>query len=560
MDSMRRLAIALIVALMFGQIASQAIAQSDLQMVRIDRDVIVTNWGSVVFVDRMRIGDPALGKIELGFPSGMAHSMRQWRAVDASGAEAAVEERIEAGARWFSISPRAGGPRNLTFYSLFDGLISYGALKFYLRLNPFPMLRAPIENCTVRIFLPEDAKVSLGEGHIFSTERIGMALVLRGSLAPLEPYLDEEFVIDFTSYYQRLLKVESLERSITFEESGDLLIRDSYSLRNLCQRSFDSVTVPLAKGAERIAAEDAGGPLSQTIQRGPGDSLNVTVRPRFKSVRFSEAFSFTVSFRIPRGELVKWRGGLWREGIDLELLPPIPGFAENATARISLPRAFGVLSAEPSPSRVSEGAYSSDLIYALGPVSPISKPRARLEYSFNPFWSALKPLGWVLAIEALALGAVAIGISKRGARPKAGPLAELLRKFVDLYGEKNALRLSLERIEEELLKGGIGKNEYKRRRRAAEERMREIDRALAPIKEGLKRGDPRYAEILRGIERAEAEIEATKASESQIRAQYRGGRISRDVYNSLLSASRKRLEKAKRDIEGALLSLKGEAG
>jgi len=65
---------------------------------------------------------------------------------------------------------------------------------------------------------------------------------------------------------------------------------------------------------------------------------------------------------------------------------------------------------------------------------------------------------------------------------------------------------------------------------------------------------------LRGIERAEAEIEATKASESQIRAQYRGGRISRDVYNSLLSASRKRLEKAKRDIEGALLSLKGEAG
>ncbi|MEM2340316.1 MAG: hypothetical protein QXV89_03220, partial [Candidatus Bathyarchaeia archaeon] len=79
------------------------------------------------------------------------------------------------------------------------------------------------------------------------------------------------------------------------------------------------------------------------------------------------------------------------------------------------------------------------------------------------------------------------------------------------------------------------------------------------VKDGLKKGDPRYAELIGGIERAEAEIEAAKASESQLRAQYRSGRISKEVYNSLLSASRKRGEKAEREIEAALISLRGEA-
>ncbi|MEM2082679.1 MAG: hypothetical protein QXK34_02945, partial [Candidatus Bathyarchaeia archaeon] len=328
---------------------------------------------------------------------------------------------------------------------------------------------------------------------------------------------------------------------------------------NLCQRSIEGVMVPLAKGAERVVAEDSGGALPQTIHRGPGDSLNVTVRPRFKNVRFSEGFSFTVSFRIPKGEVAKRGEGFGSWGMELELIPPIPGFAEGASATISLPKGFGLRSAEPAPLAMREGPYASTLIYSPGPISPISKPRVRLEYSFNPFWSALKPMGWIFAIEAIALGAVAVGISKRGARPKAGPLAELLRKFVGLYGEKNALRLDLKRMEEELLRGGIGKNEYKRRRKAAEERIEEIERALVPVKDGLKKGDPRYAELIRGIEKAEAEIEAAKASESQLRAQYRSGRISKDVYNSLLSASKKRGEKAEKEIEAALISLRGEA-
>ncbi len=562
MNPTKGLAMALMIVLMFGPILSQASAQSNPEPLRIHREVIVKNWGSVVIVDRIDAGADSVEAIEVGFPGGMASSMKQWRAIDGSGAEVALREVDEAGVRWLGAKLPAGGggSRSLTLYSTFDGLLSYGALKFYLRLNPFPMLKAPIENCTVKIFLPGDAKVSLGEGPIFSVDREGMALVLRASFAPLEPYLDEEFVIDFTSYEQRLLKVESLERSITFEESGDLMIKDSYSLRNLCQRSIDGVMVPLAKGAERVVAEDAGGALPQTIHMGPGDSINVTVRPRFKNVRFSEGFSFTVSFRIPKGEVAKRREGLEGWGIELESIPPIPGFAEGATVRISLPRSFGLRSAEPAPLGMSEGAYASTLIYSLGPISPISKPKVRLECSFNPFWSALKPIGWVFALEAIALGAIAIGISKRGAKPKAGPLTELLRRFVHLYGEKNALRLDLGRMEEELLRGSIGKNEYKRRRRVAEERIKEIERALAPVKDGLKRGDPRYAGLIRSIERAEAEIEAAKASESQLRAQYRSGRISKDVYNSLLSSSRKRGERAEKEIEAALLSLRGEAG
>jgi hypothetical protein len=560
-DLRKGLAMALMAALMLGLIVSQASAQRAPEPIRVDRDIVVTNWGTVILIDRIYAKSASPEAIEVGFPGRMASSLRQWRAVDRSGAEIAARESAEAGARWLSAAlPAEGeGSRSLTLYTVFEGLLSYGALKFYLGISPFPMLKDPIENCTIRILLPGDAKVSVREGSIFSVGRAGMALILNASLSPMEPYLDEEFVIEFTSYEQGLLKVDSIARSMELEESGDVVIRDSYSVRNLCQRSLDGVMVPLAKGAEQVRAEDGGGPLPQTLQRGPGDSLNVTVRPRFKSVRFSEGFSFTVSFRIPKGEVAKLGEGFGQRGIDLDLLPPIPGIVENASATISLPRGFSLKSAEPAPRSAIEGTYANKLIYGLGPVSPAFRPKVRLQYAYNPFWSALRPVGWALAIEAMAIGAASIRISKRAARPRARPLVDLLNKFIGLCGEKGALRLSLGKMEDDLARGGIGKNEYRRRRKLVEGRIREIERALAPMKEELKRADPRYAELIRGMERAEAELEAAKASELQLRAQYRSGKISREVYGSLLSASKKRGEKAEKEIEAALLSLRGDA-
>jgi SMC interacting uncharacterized protein involved in chromosome segregation len=65
--------------------------------------------------------------------------------------------------------------------------------------------------------------------------------------------------------------------------------------------------------------------------------------------------------------------------------------------------------------------------------------------------------------------------------------------------------------------------------------------------------------MIRRIERAEAEIDAARASEAQLRSQYRSGRISREVYDQMRAEARRRLDRARGTIDSTIITLRGEA-
>jgi len=92
-----------------------------------------------------------------------------------------------------------------------------------------------------------------------------------------------------------------------------------------------------------------------------------------------------------------------------------------------------------------------------------------------------------------------------------------------------------------------------------EQRLDELNKSLMEVKAELRGTSPRHEELMRRLDRAEAEIEASRASMNQVRSQYRAGKTTKDAYNTLMNDISKRIDRAEETLETTLITLREEA-
>ena len=92
-------------------------------------------------------------------------------------------------------------------------------------------------------------------------------------------------------------------------------------------------------------------------------------------------------------------------------------------------------------------------------------------------------------------------------------------------------------MEEDLSRGAVNRHEYKRRRLLADIRMAEIERSLGPVKNQLSGSGARYQDMVRRVERAEADLQAVRVNLADLRNQYRSGRWRSSSLNPSLLTS-----------------------
>jgi chromosome segregation ATPase len=88
-----------------------------------------------------------------------------------------------------------------------------------------------------------------------------------------------------------------------------------------------------------------------------------------------------------------------------------------------------------------------------------------------------------------------------------------------------------------------------------ESQISRLDRELVDLKQRAKSMGPRYAEILKDLDIAEAELEGIEAEERRATARYRAGAYTLDAYRRMQEQYNKRRGKAKTTIESAILRL-----
>ena len=134
--------------------------------------------------------------------------------------------------------------------------------------------------------------------------------------------------------------------------------------------------------------------------------------------------------------------------------------------------------------------------------------------------------------------------------------SEELKSYVDAYEQKRQNLGKLETLEERARKRKVPRRRYRVRKRTLESRLLILSKDIGRLRDKLQVASPKYADMMRQIEIAEADIEGIEAGIRRTETRYRRGEISTAAYHKLLEDYYRRREKARTTIDGILIRLR----
>ena len=564
--------LAVIVALsviLVGSLLPASAAPSAPSVVDVKRHITIGDWGAVVFNDTFTVlnnGTSPVNDFLYGVPRSNAEGLRFIMA-KASSSLLQVDRDVEKDPSFYWMKIRFKEPlpigKNLTVNvaSIQSDVIKFFTVEgeagpeelYAVSFSAYPIFKVRTGSCNVTAYTSWDAKYQLSYNSTFIATRIGGQPVLASSKKPLEPLTYERYSFNFSSSSQRLVTCDWARRQISISPQGEVSVSDHYRLNNLAS-SFSSIKLNLPKETTEVMAHDDIGPLWSA----PKKTYDISIEPRFRNVRQNESFTFRVEYKLSAGRNVKQLEWWGLYDLAVRLLADPPWLVEREEVKVILPKGAAVESNSVPNSRTETSLYQTVLAYSYEPATPLHDMTLNLKYRYLPFWSALVPLMWVLLVQAAIAAVFALSKVKKPA--KAVPLAPVDRilQFVELYDERTALRAELDKMEQDLARGAVSRHEYRRRTREVEMRLDEIRKELKVVRTDLSAASARYSEMIRRMERAEAEIDAAKASAAQLRSQYRSGKMTRQIYESMASDVKKRQDRARETINSTVITLREE--
>jgi hypothetical protein len=343
-------------------------------------------------------------------------------------------------------------------------------------------------------------------------------------------------------------------RTITLAQTGSIQVTDFYNMTNK-GHDLSSLTLPLPKNVQTATARDIIGTVSTlTAATAPDGTNTVTFIPRFGTVKAGASSSVRISYALPSQSYLVSKS-LGRFELSFRLFDNVKFSEPTLQMKIVAPMGFRL----DSFSGQTFTSSGNQILVQVATVTPMSNLSFIMDYQLDPFWASLSALSWAgLAVGSIAAVVLAVGATSTAGVAVSGAPSELIGRFVELYDEKSAMRLEAEKMDEDLARGALNRHEFKRRRRVIDLRIAELDRTLAPVKDQLSKSNPRYQDMIKRLERAEADIQVVRTTSADLRNQYRSGRIARELYESLISDLAKRKEKAQQTMDTIVINLREE--
>jgi hypothetical protein len=448
------------------------------------------------------------------------------------------------------------GLYNFTLSTVYWGLLAYSnsSSSYAFDINPFPV----IDNTY-------NAKVnttfSYAGGWVSPTIAPPINQTLESTpytASLLNSFNTTIWQITFASATAQNLFTVSAGRTITITPSDSVQVTDAYNLTNLGPEvSSISFTVP--KGVSGISESNVLGveidqpSTTSAPTLNPDGTSTVTFTPSFGSLPYSQTVKLKISYTLSPSTYVSSKS-LGSFTLNFALFSNVQFYAPTLQTKIVTPMGFRLNSLTGEVPQ----STGSQILFQASTVSPSSNLGFTMSYQLDPFWSTVSPLTWVALIELALAGSVIAVWKGTGAGAVTGVPVQLITKFADLYDEKSSMSMEADKMEEDVARGALNKYDYRQRRRSLDRRMAEIDRALGSVKADLSAESPRYAEMIKKLERAEAELQVIRTTAADLKNQNRGGKISRDLYESLSSDLIRRKEKAQRTIDTVIINLREE--
>ena len=547
-------------------------AQASSPPLVIDIQRIMTDgpYGVIHVTDEFTVlnsGTTLASYLDIGVPQEFRGNLYYVSAKDSLGNTLTVDAGIsdQPGFYWFRVhfaqNLASGHTYKFTVNSIYNDLIQIVQTGLQLNFSAAPVLTQDARSANVTFLAPSDSTFVVIPNTTYVSTRVGGFPAYQNHYAPWKAYSEELFYAPFRSVNQQLLDVNYAERDIIIGNDGTLAVHESYAVYNP-GIVLSSLSISLPDGAYNVMAYDLVGNLWTTAQD-PGPPYQVTVTPRDQSIKGTEYFNFSLTYNLPTSEYLKPLSWWGRYNLTLSLLNDNEDFLiSNATIRIITPNGVQInnLNIPPQSPVVPPIQISPDQrTFQLAGISSQSNLAFSATVNYIPFVSGLGIISWLLVLEIAVFGLIFLDKRRRGPTLAVPIPVERLREFVGLYDERLALSRELLTMEAEVNRGGLVKHEYRRRKKVIDLRLDEVNKLLMKVKLEIRGISPRLDELIRKIDRSEAEAVASRASLDQVRVQYRTGKLTKETYETVTRDISKRTDKAEETVETVLITLREEA-
>lgn len=538
--------------------------------IEVQRTATAGQYGLVHLVDNFVLhnnGTNSVSTLDFAFDQIYRDKIFYINANDQSGSQLTLEPAVNQSSPFFWIRVNFAhdlqpqGNYNFTVNSVLRGVMIAlpGGIEYNFTAAPILNQGAALANST--FIAAAGSTLYTLPNSTYRSVTINGFPAITNEYRPWRAYSNDNFTAPFRSVSQYFLNLNSFERDISIGNTGTLGVVDEYHFLNPAI-AISSLTITLPSGAFNVMAYDQVGAM-WAVPQNPSSPYQITASPRYsEGFRGSENFTLTLTYNLPQSMYVKKLNGWGDYNLTMSLLDNSEDvLVQHATVNIIAPNGLAVngvhlppQSALSNPIQVSENQKT----FILQGITNQNNVTFSMTFSYVPFWSASEFLPWVLGFE-VVIFAFVIAFRRRRVELEVPVPVERLREFVGLYDERLALSRELVVMDEDVSRGSLVKHEFRRRKKVMDARLDEINRSLMQLKTDLRAMSTHYDELIRRIDKAEAEVEASRASLGQVKAQYRAGKTTREASDSLVNEISKRLDRAEGTIETVLITLREEA-
>ena len=528
--------------------------------VNVSRQISTTNWGTTIINDTITITNSSapISQMLLGFPSQIGPNVRNVTAMDLQNGKAlTVAPASPSGSDYTAFEVSLPGREPPPAYSFLvrtisTDLLSFnpGKSQFNFTFSPFPVTNFPMAQASLSVNVKGWSNPTASNVNGNFTNGIFTA-----SLGPVNPFDMRVARITFSSSGSQSILDALADRTITIAPSWVVTVNDNYNVTNRGP-SLPNIAFTLPKDVKSVSGSDAVGVLdTPNIVSGGQSSTNSTwkVSPRYGSIGTNQSMAVNLKYDLPSSIVSSSSPGTYN--LNFELFENTQFYESVLRTKIVTPTGFR------QNSLVSAVPYTisgNQILFQVSPVTPFSNLSFSMSYGLSPFWASLSPLAWTVLLELAVVFALLVFQPSAETVLVSGGPAEIIRRYVDLNDEKATLRQEADRMEEDIGRGAVNRHEYKRRRRLADIRMAELERTLGPVKSQLSNSGARYQDMVRRVERAEADLQAVRVSIADLRNQYRAGRMEKQLYESLTADLERRKIRNRQTIDGVMITLREE--
>jgi hypothetical protein len=356
--------------------------------------------------------------------------------------------------------------------------------------------------------------------------------------------------------------VDDWRREINIDAWGTISVTDYFLMTNNLETEASYVFVALPLNVTSVLTQDPYGIILRDVSTvsTPEGYIEATVFLR-EPVQLGEKFKILVTYRLPRTMYLTQQG--WQDyTLNIRIGKPDDWFVKQLSVIVILPEGAEFQGTTKQPYEVQKESFSTRVEFSEVNVTEFSEPSFTLRYTYIILWAAFKPALWI------GTGAIIVAfvVFLKRMTPRfystveaTTPFSpEILRDFVNKYDERRRLKSELDSLETQVRRGKLSRRRHRLRRSSIDGRLSRLEKDLVELKAQLSSVGGSYAERIKHLETAEAEIETLDRDIERTDRRFQRKEISAETRRRLLDEYSRIKERAENTIAETILRLREE--